>query len=74
MISVIGWVVNETSKAVLFCWLHRPGVFIWLPKSQCSIVRDEWWDRLTIPAWLAQRHQMRAAPTPRVREVALSVA
>lgn len=63
MISVFGYVIRESPKAVLFLWdfTRRP---VWLPKSQ--IVRMDWgWgDTLKIPLWLADKHMIQAVPTP----------
>jgi hypothetical protein len=64
MITVTGWVVNQTEKAIFFLWDRgrewRP---ICLPKSQVTVTIGEWFDVLVLPRWLAERNGIRQVPT-----------
>jgi hypothetical protein len=71
MVTITGWVVNETPMAILFVWDRgMDGGAIWLPKSQVEVVPEEWRDRLTLPTWLAESNGIKGPlavpmPTPR---------
>jgi hypothetical protein len=66
-ITCMGWVVNETAKAVLFMHHTCQGRPVWLPKSQITIEEAEWYDLVVMPKWLASRNGMHG-PTPVERE------
>lgn len=70
MITIQGWWVKTTEKAILFvpaAQMDRP---TWLPKSQVSVAMGEWDDVLTVPLWLAQNNGLALPPAPRGRRAA----
>jgi len=54
VITLMGWIVKETPKAVLFVAANKMGSPVWLPKSRIVITGREWDDLLEIPRWLAE--------------------
>lgn len=59
MITITGWQVKETEKAVLFIPVGQMDLRVWLPKSQISVRQNEWDDTLVLPRWLAKNNGIR---------------
>ena len=57
-VTVTGWVVGETEKAVFFVWDRQMDRPICLPKSQIRVADDDggFRDLLAVPLWLAKKN------------------
>ena len=62
MVTVRGWIIRETERAVLFVAANRMEASVWLPRSQISITDREWDHVLILPAWLAASNGLKVLP------------